>query len=78
MAINLAYSHGIPESDITTSRIVLSGDPVHTLNIATLPKYNQTVVECVAHFADGSPVQMSDPAMLIVSDHSHGSFITMS
>ena len=54
---------------IATSRITLSGDPVHILSIEALPRFNQTKVECVAYFADGSPEEQSDPAILIINDH---------
>ena len=40
--------------------------PVNTLNIVARPKYNETEVECVAIFFNGSPLQRSPAVMLIV------------
>ena len=44
---------------------VHSSDGVSTLTIVALPKYNSTVIECVAVFFD-SPTEETTPAIMIV------------
>ena len=38
----------------------------YTLTIAALPEYNQTEIECVALFLDGSPVEYTDTVILTI------------
>ena len=50
------------------SSIVQFNDSVrtYTLSIGTLIEYNQTTVECVATFINGSPPQLSQAVMLLI------------
>ena len=38
----------------------------YTLSIGALIEYSQTTVECVATFIDGSPLQFTEPVMLLI------------
>ena len=52
--------------DIRSSSVNEDGTIVSTLTIPGEPQYNGTVVECVAVFFDGSPIEVSPPATIIL------------
>ena len=51
--------------DIRHGSISEDGNIVHTLTIPAEPQYNETVVECVAVYLDGSPTEVSPPATIL-------------
>ena len=52
--------------NITTSSITENGARVSMLTIPARSEYNGTEVVCVATFLDGSPPEITPPAMLII------------
>ena len=49
-----------------------SGGVVYLLSIETLLRYNQTSVECVATFSEGSSPILTAPVMLLIPvEYSH-------
>ena len=51
--------------DIRSESVYEDGTIVHTLTIPAEPQYNGTVVECVAFFVDGSPIEVTPAAILL-------------
>ena len=51
--------------DIRSGSVNESGNIVRTLTIPAEPQYNGTVVECVAFFVDGSPIEVTPAAILL-------------
>ena len=43
-----------------------NGILVDTLTIPAIPEYNETEIVCVAIFLDGSPLEMTPPAILVI------------
>jgi hypothetical protein len=50
--------------DIRPGFVNESGNIVYTLTIPAEPQYNGTVVECVAVFLDGSPIEVTPAATI--------------
>ena len=44
----------------------IGGGRIYTLSIETLLEFNQTTVECVATFLDGSPPQVTPAVVLLI------------
>ena len=44
----------------------IGGGRIYTLSIETLLEFNQTTVECVAIFFDGTPPQVTPAVMLLI------------
>ena len=44
-----------------------NGTHVNTLTVPAIPEYNGTEVVCVASFFDGSPIEVTPPAGLIIT-----------
>ena len=61
--------NGLPDrrfSDIVPGFITENATLVPTLTIPAKSKYNGTEVECVAVYTDGSPTEVTPPALLTI------------
>ena len=64
--------NGVPVNRINSPNIFIDviqesgGGRIYTLSIGTLLEFNQTTVECVALFFDGTPPQVTPAVTLLI------------